>query len=162
MSVRPDTVDEVAIARYLSLTCPGVETSAAMGYTFFFYGADRKLPFATIATADNDYDRASHLNRPNVYRLNVGVGRDTYRSLFGPLPPPPGAAGVVDTGHTGHDFSVLDRLMPHPIYAPQSWVCVLCPSEQTFEKVKPLLAEAFQRAVVRRERAAGGGDAEEE
>jgi hypothetical protein len=127
MSDAPVTVDEVAIARYLGATFPGVETTTAMGYTFFFYGADRKLPFVTIATADNDYDRASHLNRPRVYRLNVGVGRETYRSLFGPQPSPPGASGVVDTGH---DFSALDRVMPHPVYAPQSWVCVLSPTER--------------------------------
>ena len=159
MTLKPDTVDEVAIARYLSLNFPGVETSVAMGYTFFFYGADRKLPFVTIATADNDYDRASHLNRPSVYRLNIGVGRDTYRSLFGPQPSPPGAAGVVDTGH---DFSTIDKLMPHPVYAPQSWVCVLSPSEPTFERVKPLLAEAFQRAVARHERIARGEEGSDE
>jgi hypothetical protein len=153
-------IDEVAIARYIAVTCPGVETTTAMGYTFFFYGPDRKLPFATIATADNDYDRASHLNRPSVYRLNIGVGRDTYRSLFGAQPAPAGASGVVDTGH---DFSTLDRLMPHPVYAPQSWVCVLSPTEPTFERVKPLLAEAFQRAVARHERiqrGAADGEAE--
>jgi hypothetical protein len=150
----PLPVDEVAIARYIGITFPGVETTSAMGYTFFFHGPDRKLPFATLATADNEYDRASHLNRPSVYRLNIGVGRETYRSLFGPQPSPPGASGVVDTGH---DFSALDRLMPHPVYAPQSWVCVLSPTEPTFERLKPLLAEAFERAVARHERIAGGG-----
>ena len=35
----------------------GVETATAQGYTFFFYGPDRKLPFATLATQDNEYDR---------------------------------------------------------------------------------------------------------
>ncbi len=72
----------------------------------------------TIVTKDyGDFDRASHLDRPGVFRLNIGVGKDTYRSLFGPQPPPPGEAGVVDTGH---DFTILDQLLPHPVYAPQS------------------------------------------
>jgi hypothetical protein len=30
-----------------------------------------------------------------------------------------------------------------------SWVCVLNPSPATFETIKPLLAEAYQRAVSR-------------
>jgi hypothetical protein len=31
----------------------------------------------------------------------------------------------------------------------QSWVCVLNPSEATFEQVKPMLAEAYQLAAAR-------------
>lgn len=135
--------DPEAIARYLLDTFPGVETTAAMGYTFFFYGSDHKLPFVTIATQDNEYDRASHLDRPSVFRLNIGVSRDSYRALFGPPPAPPGEAGVVATGH---DFAALDQLMPHPVYAPQSWVCVLNPSAATFRGLQPVLAEAYARA----------------
>ncbi len=102
-----------------------------------------------------DFDRASHLDRPGVFRLNIGVGKDTYRSLFGPQPPPPGEAGVVDTGH---DFTILDQLLPHPVYAPQSWVCVVSPSAATFQTVvQPLLAEAHDRAVSRHARRAARG-----
>jgi hypothetical protein len=43
----------------------------------------------------------------------------------------------------------LDRLVPHPVYAPQSWVSVLNPSQETFRVVEPLLAEAYERAVMR-------------
>ncbi|HEX5502790.1 MAG TPA: DUF6194 family protein, partial [Thermomicrobiales bacterium] len=42
-----------------------------------------------------------------------------------------------------------DRLLPHPVYAPQSWVCVLNPSDETFQTVRPLLAEAYDQAVNR-------------
>jgi hypothetical protein len=93
-----------------------------------------------------DFDRASNLNRSGVFRLNIGIGKDTYRSLFGPQPSPPGAGGVVDTGH---DFTTLDQILPHPVYAPQSWVCVLNPSDATFEAVRPLHAEAYDLAVRR-------------
>jgi hypothetical protein len=99
-------MDEAQVTRYILESFDGVETTTAMGYTFVFNGSDRKLPFATIATEDNKYDRASHLNRPSVYRLNVGVGGETYRSLFGQPPSAPGPDGVVDTGH---DFTALDR-----------------------------------------------------
>ena len=33
--------------------------------------------------------------------------------------------------------------MPHPVYARQNWVCILNPSEESFDRVvKPLLTEA--------------------
>ena len=154
-------MDEASITQYITDTFAGVDVvvasqearspEAAWGDTFFFYDPGRKLPperrfpFATIVIKDyGDFDCASNLNRPSVFRLNIGVSKDTYRSLFGPQPSPPGAAGVVDTGH---DFTALDQIMPHPVYAHLSWVCVLNPSEATFQAVRPLLAEAYDRAV---------------
>jgi hypothetical protein len=92
-----------------------------------------------------DFDCASNLNRPDVFRLNIGVSKETYRRLFGPPPSPASPSGVVETGH---DFTTLDQIMPHPVYAPQSWVCVLNPSETTFQQsVQPLLADACNDAV---------------
>jgi hypothetical protein len=47
-----------------------------------------------------------------------------------------------------YDFTALDQVMPHPVYGRQYWVCVLNPSDETFEtKVRPLLAEAYEMAV---------------
>ena len=114
---------------------------------FYFYGEDRMLPFVTVAHGDNEHDKVSNLDRPSVYRLNIGVRPATYRALFGPPPAKPGASGVVETGH---DFTTLDELMPHPHYATQSWVCVLSPSAATFERrVRPLVQEAYELAVGR-------------
>ncbi|HNP70964.1 MAG TPA: DUF6194 family protein [Kouleothrix sp.] len=132
-------LDEAAITSYITGTFEGVETMAAMGYTFFFYGADRMLPFATLASADNEGDRVSNLDRPGVFRLNIGVSRSTFQSLFG--------AGKVDT--SAYDFTALDTLMPHPDYAAQSFLCVLNPSDATFETLRPLLSEAYNLAVRR-------------
>jgi hypothetical protein len=102
-------------------------------------------PFATLMTKDEAYDNSSNLDRPGVYRLNLGVGRATYRRLFGDKLPHLQPVGVVDTGH---DFTVLDQLIPHPIYAPQAWVSILSPSDETFrDVVEPLLAEAYARSV---------------
>jgi len=105
--------------------------------TFFFHGADNKFPFATIVTKDNDFDSASKLSRPGVFRLNVGVGKETFRALFGEQPP-------VDI-----DYTAIDRLMPHPVYAKMHWVSVINPSAATFETVKPLLAEARNLLIAR-------------
>ena len=160
-------MDRGSITQYIAETFPGVEVltptdGVGAGDTFFMYDPDRsldpqrKFPFATIVTKDyGEFDHASNLDRPDVFRLNVGVSRDTYQSLFGPLPAPPPSGEAVATGH---DFAALDELLPHPVYAPQAWVCVLNPSEATFERVRPLLAEAYQRAVRRH----GTGRREEE
>ncbi len=127
------------IAQYIINTFPGVETAENFGYTFFFYGADRMLPFATLISADNDYDRVSNLDRPGVYRLNIGVSRQILRSLIG--------ADHVDVSR--YDYTALDCIMPHPDYAAQNWICVLSPAEATLERVRALLAEAYELARVR-------------
>jgi hypothetical protein len=75
-----------------------------------------------------------------VFRLNIGVSKERYGSL-------------VDRD-AEHDFSALDRLMPHPVYGSNHFVCVLNPSEATFEAVKPLLADAYALAVKRFQRGA--------
>jgi Family of unknown function (DUF6194) len=97
-------MDEAAITQYIIDTFANVETDTAFGYTFFFYGADHKLPFATLIGADNDYDRVSNLDRPGVFRLNIGVSKPTFQSLIG--------ASRVDV--SGYDFTALDTIMPHP------------------------------------------------
>jgi uncharacterized protein DUF6194 len=133
------SMDETLIAKYIIDTFPGVETIEDMGYVFFFYGAERYLPLATIATADNEGDRVSNLDRPGVFRLNIGISRPTFQSLFG--------VEKVDTGI--YDYAALDKIMPHPDYARQYYVCVLNPSDSTFERVRALLAEAYDLAVQR-------------
>jgi len=40
-------------------------------------------------------------------------------------------------------------IMPHPEYAQQHFICVLSPTEATFERVRLLLAEAHAIAVRR-------------
>jgi hypothetical protein len=141
-------LEQATITAYVAETCPGTDVvngtdGIAAGDTFFIYDPDRNLqdkqrfPFATIVTKDyGDFDNASNLNREGVFRLNVGVSRETFRSLF--------ADDVTDETY---DFTALDRLLPHPVYGRQSWVCVLNPSADTFERVKPLLREAYEIAV---------------
>jgi len=103
--------------------------------------------FLSPPSSPNDrYDTASILGRPNVFRLNIGVSKPTHRSLFGPPPHTPVTGGIIDTGH---DFTVLDQILPPPIYSPLSWVCVLNPSEETFKQVQLLLAEAYDLDVAK-------------
>jgi hypothetical protein len=105
----------------------------AWGDSFFFYGNDRLHPFATIVTKDYPgFDTTSDLNREGVFRLNIGLSRRTYEGLF------PGNG-------CDYDMSALDVLMPHPMYGRNHWICVLSPSDENFEQLKPLLEEAYNK-----------------
>jgi len=132
-------MDESSVVDYILTTFPGVETTESFGYNMFFYRSDRKLPFTTLIASDYDHDRISNLDRPGVFRLNIGISKKTFQLLF-------------DTSHVdldSYDFTALDVILPHPHYAQQHFLCVLSPSEATFTKIRPLLAEAYEIAVRR-------------
>lgn len=135
--------DPAAIRQELTSAFDGVEAVEVWG-DLFFYVRPSSPPephdayFATIKAGDDEYDRASELNRPGVFRLNIGVGKATFDDLFD-------GTEVVDP-------TALDRLMPHPLYASGSWICVLNPSAATFEALRPLLWEAYERAADRVEK----------
>ena len=135
-------MEQETIAQYIAETLDGVDVVTSDGNAFFFFNPpgtsppDHNFPFATIVANDR-YDQASDLDRPGVYRLNVGVSRQTFRTLFSE------AAG------DEHDFTALDTIMPHPVYGQMFWVCVLSPDQETFDAVKPLLAEAHGRSADR-------------
>ena len=146
-------IDESFLVQYLEKTFDA-DVVHAMEAWFFFArppgGApsDHMHPFATLVTSDA-HDPASDLARPGIYRLNLGVARDTYRGRFGA----PSAA----TAPGAYDFTALDRVLPHPVYAAQSWICVLNPSEETFRSLEPLLEEAHALAARREARRAARG-----
>ncbi|MCC8244846.1 DUF6194 family protein [Saccharothrix luteola] len=126
----------------------GTRVMEAYGDTFFLYDPDgdlppeRRLPFATIVTDDN-YERVSELSEPGAYRLNIGLTKATYTAMFGAVPTERDDQGVLETGF---DYAERDRVMPHPVYASQHWVCVVSPGEATLDAVRPLLAEAHEFA----------------
>lgn len=130
--------------RYICETFDGLNVMEASGDTFFIYDPDgdlpakHQMPFATIVTGDR-YDSVSDLSRPGVYRLNIGLTKATYRSLFGAAPTRRDEHGVLETGS---DHTATDTVMPHPVYASQYWVCVVNPGEATLDAVRKLLIEA--------------------
>ena len=132
-------MNESAVVDYIMKTFPDVETTTTYGYNMFFYRSDRKLAFATLISSDFDYDHISNLNRPGVYRLNIGVSKQTFQSLF----------GTEEVNLNDYEFTALDVIMPHPEYAQYQFICVLSPSEATFEKIRSLLAEAYDIAARR-------------
>ena len=126
---------------------PGVVPKAAWGETSYFYNPglrfERGTYFATIKDHDGANDRASGLDRPGVWRLNMGVTKECYVALFGPPPPRPGKGMTVEGDW---DFTALDRITPHPVYGWMGWVAVLNPSSATWNRCLPLIECAHERA----------------
>jgi hypothetical protein len=156
-------MNESDISQYIIKTFEGVDVVTDSGNSFFFYNPDsnvppdHRFPFVTLVTNDL-YDQFSNLYRPSIFRLNIGIGKQTFRSLFGvrPLLPDRGSEEIGDE-HAGiYDFTALNRVMPHPVYGRMFWVCVLNPDEETFEtNVRQLLAEAYDLAVSKYKRQRG-------
>lgn len=112
-----------------------------------FYNPNKTLKrgvyVLTVKEKDGDNDKASNLDREGVYRVNLGVRKNTFCGMFGEIPARPSKGGVVDMPY---DFGSIDQIIPHPVYAWISWICVLNPSESTFEKLNPLISEAYEYA----------------
>jgi Family of unknown function (DUF6194) len=153
--IRPMTQDDV-IAFVTGLPNVSVVTASeangapqvSWGDSFFFYvpegGQPGRMPFATVVGKDYDgFDTASNLNRPGVFRVNIGVGRAAFEELIG-YPP---------AAHADHasrfDYTAVDRLIPHPVYATHAWVAILNPGETTATLARSLLSDAHGRAARR-------------
>ena len=128
----------------------GVIPKPSWGETSMFYNPGSLLPngvyFCTLKEKNGENDKSSMLDRENVFRLSIGITKDTFEKKFGSRPKRPPKGGIIDTAH---DFTALNELMPHPIYGWMSWVQVLNPSESTFEALLPLITEAYENAIIK-------------
>lgn len=112
----------------------GVHVAEAFGGTFFSCDDKGMYPFATIVTADDEYDSYSNLNRDaETYRLNISLDKGEFKEMFD-----------VDGEF---DFTLVDTLMPHPVYGKNAWISVVNPSEETFHGLMPMLESGHRRAV---------------
>jgi hypothetical protein len=122
------------------------------GDTFFYYAPDGVVPtatqpFATIVTKDYPEDRASRLDRPGVFRLNVAAGREAFVSWTGREPR--------EAADPDADPSAADTVVAHPVYGGLGWLAVVNPGPRTGEAVRELLRTAHGLARSRRERRTG-------
>jgi hypothetical protein len=132
MSQKPGP-NAAEITQYIVKTFEAVDVARDREIGIFFSRDPVKHwpNFATIVTSD-EYDQFSKLDRADAFRLNIGVSKATFLATVGSMQEP--------------DYTQLDWLMPHPVYAKQRWVCILNPSRQAFDEVvKPLLEEAYAR-----------------
>lgn len=83
-----------------------------------FYNPENKLQrgiyILTIKEKDGDNDKSSKLNRDDVYRVNLGIRKTTFCSMFGETPKRPAKGSIVDMNY---DFTEMDKIIPHPVYA---------------------------------------------
>jgi hypothetical protein len=107
-----------------------VQRSADMGYIFYFYGDNHMVPFTTIAEHSNKYEEVSKLDREGVFRVNIGVSKATFDSLF------------PEVNEQTIDYTALDIFMPHPHYAKQFFICIINPSDKNAEQLKKYITEA--------------------
>ena len=138
------------IITHIESAFEGVMPKSSWGETSMFYNPGSLLPngvyFCTIKEKDGDNDKASNLDRDGIYRLSIGLSKETYENLLGPRPQRPDKACIVATGH---DFTAVNELMPHPIYAWMSWVQILNPDREKFNELLPLLKESHAKAVIK-------------
>jgi Family of unknown function (DUF6194) len=133
--------DPEAIKRTILETWTETDVIEALGAMFFSLDPEKHWPnYATIVTTDeHDEGAPSTLSRPSVFRLNIGVGRETFQRLVG---------GMVEP-----DYAAFEQILPHPVYAKQLWISILNPSDATFrDVVMPLLTEAHDRLAATRAR----------
>lgn len=136
MATGPDAEALISLIRE---TWPHTDVASVPGAAFFSLDSETHWPnYATIVWTD-DFDQASNLSRPGVFRLNMGVSRATFEKLVG--------------GITDPDYAAMDRILPHPVYARQHWISILNPSDATMrDVVMPLLTEAHDRLAAQRVR----------
>lgn len=147
----PMTAEEIIAA--LEARFEGLTPKDSWGETSLFYNPGLALPngvyFCTVKDHDGANDSASHLDRPGVFRLALGLSVERYVVLFGPRPPRPSKGETVETGH---NFTALDVLVPHPVYAWMGWAQILNPTRASFDQLQPMLDEAHRAAVIKFER----------
>jgi hypothetical protein len=119
-----------------------VQREENLGYSMYFVGDDHRLPFVTFANSDHDFDNVSNLDRAEVFRINIGVSRETFERL------------ISDPSSKAVDYSMLDTFLPHPDYSKQHWVCILSPFARNIEATKELIVEAHSIAAARAKRSA--------
>ena len=117
-----------------------VQQTENFGYIFYFVGDDHRLPFVTLANTDNEYDSASNLSRDGVFRINIGVSRETFKQIIGEFSP------------ESVDYSALNVFLPHPDYAAQNFICILNPASENVETTKKMILEAHSIATTRFQR----------
>lgn len=101
----------------------------AWGDVFFYYAPDgvvpQTQPFATIVTKNYPDDTGSRLDRPGAFRVNLAVGKAEFTKRLGFEPK--------ETENRDIDYAADDVLMPHPVYARQSWLAVVNPAATPLE-----------------------------
>ena len=136
---------------YIVSKYEGVVLKSAYRERSFFYNPGKVLPhgvyFSTIKESDGPNDAFSNLDREDVFRISIGLGKKKYQQIFGGVPK---RAAKGESPVAGlWDFHQLDLLTPHPVYAWMGWVCILNPGPLHQRVVKTMIEDSFDMAVAK-------------
>jgi uncharacterized protein DUF6194 len=134
----PDGPTQDEMLRLIRDAFPDAVVAEIDSAVFFSLDESHWPNFATVVwTDEHDMGTPSNLARPGVYRVNVGVDRETFQRLVGAQEDP--------------DYAALDRFVPHPVYAKQRWISILNPSHDTVrETLMPLITAGRDRLAARK------------
>ena len=137
LPVGPDLEEMI---RLISDAFPDAVIARSDSAAFFSLDETHWPNFATIVwTDEHDEGSPSDLARDGVFRVNVGVDRETFGRLVG--------------GLTDPDYAAMDRFVPHPVYARQRWIAILNPSHLTVRRhLMPLITAGHDRLAAKRRR----------
>lgn len=136
---------------------PGLVENSVWGETALFYNPSGLLKRGTYCITfkekDGENDASSALNREEVeYRMNLKISKPTFLTQFNePSLPGRPAKGNMIALKSGRAFdpTVLDTLIPHPVYGWMSWISIINPSKESIEVIMRagLLDESYEAAV---------------
>lgn len=135
------------ISDFILSNFSGLKVVDAWGEKSFFYNPNNLLKrgvyFCTLKEKDGANDKASELDRDNIFRVNFGLSKKKFLEIFSTLPTRPSKGNAIDGPY---DFRALDVLTPHPIYGWMTWVSILNPSHPSLEILRALINESYQIA----------------
>ena len=142
-----DKITSDEILQYCLENLPGTVFHSCYGEKCIFYNPANKLKHGiyvlTIKEKDGNNDKSSNLNREGIFRINFGVTKNTFINKFGFIPARPLKGNTVDMQY---DFSTLNMLLPHPVYAWMAWLCILNPDKNSFDNIKQFINESYEYA----------------
>ncbi len=142
-------IDSSIVVRYLKSTFTdlfedGDEIQSGWGEHAFYYKPNTLRPrgvyFVTIKSKPTRSDPASKILVNGAYRLGVRLSPAEFERRFGR---PSKWLKVGERPDPAFDYRVDDQICPDPM----GWwtaLCVLNPSEATFEALKPTIQEAYK------------------
>ena len=138
----PDGPTQDEMIQLIRGAFPDAVVASIDSAVFFSLDESHWPNFVTVVwTDEHDEGAPSDLARDGVYRVNVGVDRETFERLVGSSEDP--------------DYAAFDRFVPHPVYAKQRWISVVNPSHATVrDTLMPLIAQGHERLAARRNRTA--------
>ena len=143
-------MDKEEIKVYLLENFADLKPKNSWGEISFFYNPDNKKAhgsyFFTLKEKDGENDKASNINRDEIFRINFGITKTSFLKLFNEIPKRPKKGCIIEGNY---DFTKINQLTPHPVYGWGCWLAILNPTKEKFEQLKPLIQESYNMAVKR-------------